>query len=129
MTDGKWIPRDERVDEMVRLGVEISRLEEDLHYAENQRVEGLIRAELSRNRVELYRLRAMPDEPPAPVQPRRRKNPRAFYYWAFAILAVFLVSGAVLWAFLTVLAIIGNYFTTPPPDADKEPVSREVVKE
>lgn len=129
MENERWIPRDERIDLMVQLGVDISQLEEDLYYAENDRLRGLVHAELSRKRVELYRLKAMSDEPAAPVRPRRRKNPRAFYYWAFALLAVFLVSGAVLWACFTVVAIIGNYFTTAPPDADAAPVSREVVKE
>jgi len=129
MENERWIPRDERVDLMVQIGVEISQLEEDLYYAESDRLRGLVNAELSRKRVEMYQLKAMPDERPVPERRTRPKNRQTFYWVAFGFLAAFLVAGAVVAACITAGIILVNYFTTDPPDRDEVPRSREVVKE
>src|SRR5688572_6665266 len=129
MENERWIPRDERVDLMVQLGVEISQLEEDLYYADNDRLRGLVHAELSRKRVEMYRLKAMPDELPSPVRRSKPASRNTFYGVAFGLLATFLVTGAVLAACITVGVILFNYFKPQPPNRTGVPRSREVVKE
>lgn len=129
MEDERWIPRDERVDLMVQLSVEISQLEEDLYYAENDRLRSLVRAELSRKRVELFRLKAMPDENPAVPRRTGQKNRKTFYVVGLSFLAMFMVTGAMVAAGVTAAIMLINYFTTEPRRPEAAPMSREVVKE
>lgn len=128
MESERWIPRDERVDLMVQLGVDISQLEEDLYYADNDRIRGLVHAELSRKRVEMYRLKAMEDEAPSASRPRPSKNRRTFYWVAFGLLAMFLVTGAVVAACVMAGIIVINYFTTDPSGSSSVKGSSVVVK-
>jgi hypothetical protein len=124
-----WIPREERIDLMVQLGVQISQLEEDLYYADNDRMRALVHAELSRKRVEMYRLKAMGDEPPAPVRKPRPKSYKTFYWFAFGLLGMFVFTGAMVAACIMVVIILINYFTSEPPKPEDATLSREVVKE
>lgn len=117
MENEKWLPMSERVDEMVRLSVAISRLEEDLHYTDNPRIEGLLRAELNRTQVELYRLKAMPEERPAPVRkaPVQYRSSRKFHMVTLGLLVVALMSGSFMIGAIVAAVMVANFFTTDPP--------------
>lgn len=118
MENEKWLPMSERVDEMVRLGVEISQLEEDLRYADSPRVKGLIRAELSRVRVEMYRLKAMSEVRPA--APRKAsgkyRSSTKFHMITFGLLVLSLMAGSFLIGAIVATVMVVNFFMTDPPD-------------